>query len=92
VGGLALTLALAPVIFRQRLLSRSVIGGLAATLLPALVLALAAGAPLGRRAFGEISGVAVGVAAVLAFVTLGGGAVGLALGKGIDAYRRGRGI
>jgi hypothetical protein len=92
IGGLALTLALARAIFQERLATPAVIGGLAAALLPGLVLGLAAGAPLGRHAFGEISGVALGVAVVQALVTLAGGAVGLALAKAIIAYRRWRRI
>jgi hypothetical protein len=84
-------------------MTRAVIGGLAVALLPAMLIGIAAGAPLGgalgRQIFrdfglpgsGDMLGVASGVALVLAGVAILGGAMGLGFAKAVIAYRRRRG-
>lgn len=98
-GGLALAVALARVIFQRTLTTRPVLGGLTVALLPGVLVAIAAGAPLGaalgRQIFrelglpgsGDVVGVASGVALILALAEIAGGAMGLALGKAVGAYR-----
>lgn len=95
-GGLALATALVRLIFGRYLYTRMVVGGLAVALIPGLLLAVAAGAPLGgalgRQAFrelglpasGELFGVASGVAVILALVILAGGALGFGAAKAIE--------
>lgn len=97
-GGLALAIALARATFGRSLLTRMVVGGLAVALIPGLILAIAAGAPLGgalgRQLFreiglptsGELFGVASGVAVILALVILAGGALGLGVAKAIECW------
>ena len=97
-GGLALAITLARALFGRYLLARMVLGGLAVAIIPALVLAIAAGAPLGgavgRQIFrelglpgsGEMLGVASGIGLMLALVMLAGGASGLALVKAIECW------
>lgn len=84
-------------------MSRAVIGGLAVALVPAVLVGIAAGAPLGgalaRQLFrdlglpgsGDMLGVASGVAVVLALAEVVGGALGLGFAKAVAAYRRWRG-
>jgi hypothetical protein len=79
-----------------------VIGGLAAALLPAILVGVAAGAPvggaLGRQVFrelalpssGDLFGVASGVAIVFAAVLLVGGAIGLGLARAFACWTTGR--
>ena len=97
-GGFALAMALAKALFGRYLLTRMVLGGLAVAIIPALVLGIAAGAPLGgavgRQIFrelglpssGDMFGVASGVALMLALVVLAGGASGLAIVKAIECW------
>jgi hypothetical protein len=98
IGGLALFLALGRLAFRRLLLTRAVVGGIAAAFAPALLLAVAAGAPLGgalgRQAFRELGlpstgdafGVASGVAVVFAVILLAGGAIGLAIARAFACW------
>ena len=97
-GGLALAVAAARVIFARTLATRAVLGGLAIAVLPALVVAVAVGAPLGgalgRQVFrelglpssGDVFGVASGVAIVFAGVVISGGALGLAFSKAFACW------
>jgi len=97
-GGLALAIALARAALGRYLRTRMVLAGLAVALIPGLVLAIAAGAPLGaalsRQVFrelglptsGELFGVASGVAVMLALVILAGGALGLGVAKAIECW------
>ena len=83
-------------------MTHAVVGGFAAALLPAVLVGVVAGAPLGvalaRQLFrdlglpgsGDMLGVASGVALVLALVEVMGGALGLGFAKAVIAYRHRR--